>query len=64
MTRQFENTNKNGEQITKAILYKLQFIDSAKFAAQSLPNLAENLPEGILKFNANTSTITKNLKHM
>ena len=35
----------NGEQITKTISYILQFIDSARFMANSLPNHVNNLFE-------------------
>ena len=38
---------RNGEEITKNISYILQFIDSARFVATSLSNLANNLSEGI-----------------
>ena len=39
--------DKNGEEITKNISYILQVIDSARFMASSLSNLANNLSEGI-----------------
>ena len=35
--------NENGEEIAKNISYILQFIDSGKFMASSLSNLANNL---------------------
>ena len=38
---------KNGEEISKAISYKLQFIDSARFMATSLSNFVNNLAERI-----------------
>ena len=38
---------KNGEEITKNISYILQFIDSARFMANLLSNLVNNLSEGI-----------------
>ena len=38
--------DKNGE-VTKNISYVLQFIDSLRFMASSLSNLANNLAEGI-----------------
>ena len=41
--------DKNGEEITKNISYILQFIDSARFMASSLSNVANNLSEGIHK---------------
>ena len=37
--------SKNGEEITKTISYRLQFIDSARFMASSLSNLVNNLAE-------------------
>ena len=40
---------KNGKEITKNVSYILQFIDSAKFKASSLPKLLNNLSEGIHK---------------
>ena len=39
--------DKNQEEITKSILYILQFIDSARFMAGSLTNLVNNISEGI-----------------
>ena len=41
--------DKNEEEITKNISYILQLIDGAKFMASSLPNLANNLSEGMHK---------------
>ena len=41
--------NKYGEEITKNISYRLQFIDRARFMASSLPNLVNNLFEEIHK---------------
>ena len=41
--------DKNGEEITKNISYILQFIDSARFIANSLSNLANNISEQIRK---------------
>ena len=41
--------DKNWEEITKAISYRLQFIDSARVMARSLSNLVDNLVEGIHK---------------
>ena len=43
-----ENTrlNENGEEVTKTISCILQFIDSARFMANSLSNLVNNLSEG------------------
>ena len=39
---------KKGEEITKTISYRLQFIGSARFMASSLSNLVDNL--GYLKY--------------
>ena len=55
-------TEKNREEITKSISYILQFIDSARFMATSLSNLANNLPEGIHKFKCKYKHINKNVK--
>ena len=41
--------DKNGEEITKTIYYRLQFINSARLMASSLSILVNNLPEGIHK---------------
>ena len=41
--------DKNGEEITKTISYRLHFIDSARFTESSLSNLAVDLAEGIHK---------------
>ena len=41
--------SKNGEETVKAISYRLQFIDSARFMARSLSNLVNNLVEGTHK---------------
>ena len=41
--------DKNCEEITKTISYRLQFIDNARFMARSLSNLVDNLVEGIHK---------------
>ena len=42
-------TDENGEEITKAIFYRLQFIDSPRLMASSLSNFVNNLAEGIHK---------------
>ena len=41
--------DKNKEEITKNISYKLRLIDSIRFMASSLSNLVNNLSEGIHK---------------
>ena len=47
--KEVTRSGKNGEEITKNISYILQFIDSARFIASSLSNLANNLSEVIHK---------------
>ena len=41
--------DRNGEEVTKTIPYRLKFIDTAIFITSSLSNLVNDLPEGILK---------------
>ena len=41
--------DKNGEEITKNISYRLQFIDSARYIASSLSNFDNNFSERIHK---------------
>ena len=69
---------KNGEEITKTISYRLQFIDSARYMTSSLSNLVNNFAEVIRKIkckyknndkkcetceiNANNSTASLNTK--
>ena len=45
--KQVPRSDKNGEEATKNISYILQFLDSTRFIAGSLSNLANNLSEGI-----------------
>ena len=40
---------RNGEEITKNISYRSQFIDSARFMKNSSTNVVNNLSEGIHK---------------
>ena len=49
ITKEVKRIGKNGEETTKPISYKLQFIDSARFMASLLSNLLDNLAEGIHK---------------
>ena len=49
ITKEVKRIGKNGEETTKPISYKLQFIDSARFMASLLSNLLNNLAEGIHK---------------
>ena len=48
-TKEVKSIGKNGEQITKSIFYRLQFIDSTRFMASLSSNLVDNLAEGIHK---------------
>ena len=50
---------KNGEEITKTISYRLQFIESASFMVSSFSNLVNNLAERIhkIKFKCETSVV-------
>ena len=47
--KEIKGIGTNGEEITKAISYKVKFIDSAGFTASSSSNLVDNLAEGIHK---------------
>ena len=48
--REITEINKNREKkIEKAIFFRLQFIDSARFMTSSLSNLVNNLAKGIHK---------------
>ena len=49
IVKEVKRIDKNGEEITKAISFRLQFIDSAKFMLSSLSNLIDYLSEGIHK---------------
>ena len=51
--------DKNGEEITKTISCRLQFIDSARFMASSLSNLVNNLAGSFIELNVNTIEIIK-----
>ena len=41
--------DKNGEEITKHLFYRLQFVNSGRFVASSLSNLVNKLSEEIHK---------------
>ena len=45
--KEFKRTGQNGEEITKSMPYRLQFIDGARFIASSWSNLVNILSEGI-----------------
>ena len=47
ITKEVEKIDKNGEEVTKTIYFKLQFIDSARFMASSLLSLCDNLANEI-----------------
>ena len=55
--KRIEKKEKNGEEITIIISYKLQFIDSTRFIASSSSNFVDNLAEGFIKLNANMKMI-------
>ena len=44
--------DKDGNESVAAISYKIKFIDSARFMANSLSNLIDNLTEGIHKIES------------
>ena len=43
------NPDKEGNESITAVLYKIKFIDSARFMASSLSDLVDDLTEGIYK---------------
>ena len=47
ITKEVEKIDKNGEEVTKTVYFKLQFIDSARFMASSLLSLCDNLANEI-----------------
>ena len=47
MQKEVTRIDKNREEITKIICYRLKFIVSARFMASSLSSLVNNLAEGI-----------------
>ena len=57
--RKVTRNDKNGKEITKAISYRLQFTDSARFMVSSLLNLLNILLKEFLKLNVNTNMLTK-----
>ena len=52
--------DKNGEEITKAVSDRLQFIDSARLIARSLSNLVNNLAKEFIKLNVTVIRIDLN----
>ena len=59
-----QELKKSGEEITKNVSYILQFTGSARFMANSLSNLANNLHEGIHRINLSLDTMIKNVKYV
>ena len=51
--------DKVAKEISKTISYRLQFIDSARFMASSLSNLANNFAEGFYKIKCKKEHGTK-----
>ena len=49
MEKEVTKIDKNGEEVTRNISYKLQFINSARVMTSLLSNLVNNLSEGIDK---------------
>ena len=49
MEKEVTKIDKNGEEVTRNISYKLQFINSARVMTSLLSNLVNNLSEGINK---------------
>ena len=62
MEKEVTKIDKDGEEITRNISYKLQFINSARVMASSLLNLVDNLSEGIHKIKCKFGHDDKNLK--
>ena len=54
--------NKDGNESVITISYKIKFIDSARFMATSLSNLADNLTEGINKIKYRDCDCFLNMK--
>ena len=49
MEKEVTNIDKDGNESVVTISYKIKFIDSARFMANSLSSLVDNLVEGIHK---------------
>ena len=62
VTKEVKRIDKNGEEFTKMIPYRNQFIDSPRFMARSLSNLVDNLQKEFMKLNAKMSKIIQNAK--
>ena len=57
-----KRTHKNGEEITKTIFYKLQFIDCIRLFASSVSNIVRNIAKKLIIFNLNMGMIIKIVK--
>ena len=60
--KEVSNIEENIEQITKAIFFKLQLIDRARFKGSSLLNLDNNLVLEFINWNVKADTTIKHLK--
>ena len=49
MENQRTKADEDGSESIETISYKIKFVDSVRFMASSLPNLVDNLAEGIKK---------------
>ena len=50
--KEVTTTDKNGEEFTKNISFRSRFVDTARFMANSLPNLVKNFAQGIHRIKA------------
>ena len=57
--KEITKIDKNGEEITKNISCRLQFIISARFMGNSLSNLSIIFLKEFIKLNVNTDTMIK-----
>ena len=64
VTKDVKLIDKNGENVTETISYKLQFIDSARFMANLFSNLVDNPAEGIHKIKCKHGHDNKNAKRV
>ena len=62
MEKEVTRIDKNGEEITKNISYKLQFNDRSRFMASSLSILSIIFLKEFIKLNVNTDTMIKHVK--
>ena len=57
-----KRTHKNGEEITKTIFYKLQFIDCIRLFASSVSNIVRNIANKLIILNLSMGMIIKIVK--